>query len=112
MNKKDLQTLTESYQKILENTLADMVGADTNDLEFDFNGDESKNNDTENVDNFINDAEAKNMFIANLAALRSRAHQILKLVETGKEVDAWMIDKIAVAANDLKDVCDAIEFRF
>lgn len=112
MNKKDLQSLTESYQQILENTLADMVGVDTNDLDSNFHSVESENDDTEHVDNFINDAEVKNMFIANLTAIRSRAHQILKLIDSGKEVDAWMTDKIAVAANDLKDVCDAVEFRF
>ena len=112
MNKKDLQSLTESYQQVLENTLADMVGVETNDLESDVHGVDSEIDSTEHVDNFINDAEAKNMFVANLAAIRSRAHEILKLVEQDKEVDAWMTDKIAVAANDLKDVCDAIEFRY
>jgi hypothetical protein len=112
MNKKDLQSLTESYQKVLENTLADMVAVDTNDLESDVSGVEPEIDNTDHVDNFINDAEAKNMFVANLAAIRSRAHEILKLVENDKEVDAWMTDKIAVAANDLKDVCDAIEFRY
>jgi hypothetical protein len=112
MNNKDLQSLTESYQKVLENTLADMVGVDTNDLESDVSGVEPEIDKTEHVDNFINDAEAKNMFVANLAAIRSRAHEILKLIENDKEVDAWMTDKIAVAANDLKDVCDAIEFRY
>lgn len=110
MNKKDILTLSESYQKIYENTIMDISDIESTDVplvhdEFDQEDDDQK------IDNFIDDQEAKNMFIANLAAIRSKAHKILKSVEANQDVDAWMTEKIAVAANDLKDVCDAIEFR-
>ena len=36
--------------------------------------------------------------------------KVLKLIETQNKIDAWMADKIAVVANDLKDVCDAMQF--
>jgi hypothetical protein len=63
------------------------------------------------VDDFINDEEVKSMFISNISSIRSHAHKVLKLVESQNKIDAWMADKIAVISNDLKDVCDAMEFN-
>jgi hypothetical protein len=110
MNKKDLKNLSESYQQILENNLSDMVGIEMDGVDSSIDMNEEPVDPKQHVDDFINDEDVKNMFISNISSIRSHAHKVLKLVESQNKIDAWMADKIAVVANDIKDVCDAMEF--
>jgi hypothetical protein len=110
MNKKDLKNLSESYQQIFENTISDMISVENDDVMDSLSSQEEPIDPKQHVDNFINDEDVRNMFVSNISSIRSHAHKVLKLIETQNKIDAWMADKIAVVANDLKDVCDAMQF--
>ena len=108
MNKKDINILAEKYQTIYETSIDSTL--DTVDI---VDNDDTVDHDPKrNVDDFIKDEEVKRMFMSNLAAIRSHAHSIIDMIDSGKPIQAWMSDKIAVAAGDIKDVCDGIDFRF
>jgi hypothetical protein len=101
MNKKDIKTLVERYEEIYENSIEDVVDIET-----------SEDNPKIKVDDFIRDDEVKRMFMSNLASIRSHAHSIIDMIDDGKPIQAWMADKIAVAAEDIRDVADGIDFRY
>jgi hypothetical protein len=104
MNKTDIITLIEKYERILENSIEDSIDV----VEIEPSEDDPKRN----VDDFIKDDEVKRMFMSNLASIRSYAHSIIDMIDDGKPIQAWMADKIAVAAGDIKDVADGIDFRY
>jgi hypothetical protein len=104
MNKTDIITLVEKYERILENSIEDSIDV----VEIEPSEDDPKRN----VDDFIKDDEVKRMFMSNLASIRSYAHSIIDMIDDGKPIQAWMADKIAVAAGDIKDVADGIDFRY
>jgi hypothetical protein len=123
MNKKDLTTLMENYEKIFENTLATI----------------NQDNQTTGVENALDNISAppvvdqpetmpvvdvtpalpapqtddqfKRMTIANLKSLCAHTQRILDSLESGLEIEAWMNDKITGSANDMLDVWNALEFR-
>jgi hypothetical protein len=104
MNKTDIITLVEKYEKILENSIEDSIDV----VEIEPSEDDPKRN----IDDFIKDDEVKRMFMSNLASIRSYAHSIIDMIDDGKPIQAWMADKIAVATQDIKDVADGIDFRY
>jgi hypothetical protein len=122
MNKKDLSTLAENYEKIFENTMASIAMDGMNDIQ----------NASDNIMNSVGDSsiapevqassiipldvsqpdnEHSRMTIANLKSLIAHGQKVLQFAQGNEDLEAWMTDKITVASNDILEICNAIEFR-
>lgn len=110
MNRKDFNTLSESYEKIFENTLSTMMDDDQGAVA-------SSDIPSPEVSALAITSpavtevdESKQMALANLKALIAHAEKALNNIQGGKELEAWMTDKISVASNDIVQVCNGLEF--
>jgi hypothetical protein len=126
MNRKDLETLSESYGKIFENTIAGMIADELpneaepaighNPLSNDVSAPQEAPSDI-SIGISGNDGsgdiatdKTKEMNITNIKSLIAHANKALGLIESGKPVDAWMTDKLAVASDYIVDVANCLEF--
>ena len=123
MNRKDLKTLSESYDRIFENTIAGMIADQSHD---DMNVANSYSDEIEMPDEAPSDIsigingndgfddmeedESKEMNITNIKTLVAHSNKILGLIESGKTLDPWMTDKLAVASDYIVDVANTLEF--
>jgi hypothetical protein len=112
MNRKDFKTLSESYEKIFENTLTSMIDDDQAlaSSEVPMPSPEVSTLAITNSPATTEVDEAKQMVIANLKTLIGHAEKALNILQGGKELEAWMNDKISVASNDVVQVANALEF--
>jgi hypothetical protein len=114
MNRKDLKTLSESYERIFENTIADMNGmGDIDPIEGDqpsisIGIDSQQPQGGESCGSEENKTNSMN--ITKLRSLIAHCNKILQAVEGGKEVMPWMTDKLTVASEHVLDVSDTLEF--
>jgi hypothetical protein len=123
MNRKDLKTLSESYDKIFENTIAGMLANDSEDHQDDFEAysneyevpEEAPSNISIGIDGHDGEEysgcdETKEMNLTKLKSLVAHSNKILNLIQNGKEIEPWMTDKITVASEYMLDVSNVIEF--
>lgn len=121
MNKKDLKTLSESYGKIFEKTISNILKENHDEIMI--NADPQQEVGTvgipsTGIDSDLqlaipskeSDNDDKQMVIANLKTLVAHAQKALSIIQTGKCLEAWMNDKVSVATNDIVQVANALEF--
>jgi hypothetical protein len=118
MNRKDLKTLSESYEKIFENTIAGILEDEpenniSNELEL---PNEAPSNISIGIEG--NDGEyehpecdeTKEMNLTKLKSLAAHTNKIVQFITSGKKVEPWMTDKITSASDYILDVSNVIEF--
>jgi hypothetical protein len=123
MNRKDLKTLSESYDKIFENTIAGILANSSEEPQNDFDSysdeyeapEEAPANISIGVDGNSGEElggcdETKEMNLTKLKSLAAHTNKILNLIQNGKEIEPWMTDKITVASEYMLDVSNVIEF--
>jgi len=122
MNRKDLKTLSESYERIFENTIAGMIadesedsfGHEHNDLSNDVALPQEAPSDISigfgGNDGSVECDETKSMNITNAKALIAQAGTLLQSIESGKEVEPWMTEKLTVASKNIEEVLKVIQF--
>jgi hypothetical protein len=117
MNKKDLKTLSESYEKIFENTIAGMLADESGDnVENEIHyPTEAPSNISIGIDGNSGEYdecdETKEMNLTKLKSLMAHTNKVIQFIQNGKEIDAWMTDKITSASNMILDVSNVIEFK-
>jgi hypothetical protein len=125
MNRKDIETLSESYGRIFENTIANMISDESpdsispmghNPLSADVAAPQEAPSDI-SIGITGNDGsgdlsvdKTKEMNVTNIKSLLAHANKLLGLIESGKPVDPWMTDKLAVASDYIVDVTNCLEF--
>jgi hypothetical protein len=125
MNRKDLKTLSESYDRIFENTIAGMIADHSQDNNNTINHN-PLSDDVETPEEAPSDIsigimgndglgdveedESKEMNITNIKTLLAHSNKILGLIESGKNLEPWMTDKLAVASDYIVDVANTLEF--
>jgi hypothetical protein len=121
MNKKDLKTLSESYEKIFEKTISNILKENEDDIMMRSNpvqdivstglpSSEGEANVGISMPVSTETNKDKEMVIANLKILIAHAQKSLSFIQSGKCLEAWMNDKVSVASNDIVQVSNAIEF--
>jgi hypothetical protein len=125
MNRKDIKTLSESYEKIFKKTVSNIISENHNELGVspDQNigviGMSSSEEDPIDIDSVTTTVhqtddnqkdDTIHMAIANLKTLVSYSQKALTFLEQGKELEPWMNDKISVASNDILQVSNSLEF--
>jgi hypothetical protein len=124
MNRKDLKTLSESYDRIFENTIAGMIAdysQDNNTINHNPLSDDVETPEEAPSDisigitgndglGDIEEDESKEMSITNIKTLLAHSNKILGLIESGKPLEPWMTDKLAVASDYIVDVANTLEF--
>ena len=115
MNRKDFNTLSESYEKIFENTLSTFVDdSDFGEMQPTTPNIVAASSPIQPENNPLISSEQdeeKQMTCANLKSIVAHAGKILNIIQTNKEPEAWMNNKISVASNDIIEICNALEFR-
>jgi hypothetical protein len=121
MNRKDLKTLSESYERIFENTMAGIIadesedfGREHNELSNDVLPPQEAPSDIsigiDGNDGSVECDETKSMNITNTKALIAQAGMLLQSIESGKEVEPWMTEKLTVASKNIEEVLKVIQF--
>lgn len=126
MNRKDLKTLSESYDRIFENTIAGMIADqsqdDTNTINHNPLSDDVETPEEAPSDISIgitgNDGlgdveedESKEMNITNTKILLAHSNKLVGLIQSGKCLQPWMTDKLAVASDYIVDITNCLEFE-
>jgi len=109
MNRKDLKTLSESYERIFENTIADMQDASPLEGEVSI-GIQSPESQESVYGSGSEETKESNMNLTKLRSLIAHANKILQSIEGNKQVQPWMTDKITIASEYMLDVSNYLEF--
>lgn len=127
MNRKDLKTLSESYGRIFENTIAGMIADESEDslngMDVAPQGNELSNDVVPpqeapsdisiglgGNDGNVECDETKEMNITNVKALMAQSSELLQSIESGKPLEPWMTEKLTIASKNIEEVLKVIQF--